>query len=324
MLSRAQRAGAAPLPPALPVPERLRDVYAGELGDLSPGAWRAAVLCAASSNQEAAPVLAALAAEGLDSGTCLAEAGEVLLAQGGVLTFRHPMLRSATWERASVSERLSAHARWPQSSRTGPLVPGTARRPRPATTQRWPASWRRSPMWTAHAVGSPPPRGPWNAPPGSLPTPCSEVTGSPRRRRTPTSPVTPTALDGWRPRCSDSDVGADPRARVLLALGLLEWSHGPFARARELFEQAAHLATGRLLVRTLCELFHTCHLLDDTRRHDRGCRPGGAGCRPDRPGAGHVGGVPAGRGARRRGAPGSRRPAAAPGDRAARVGPGPP
>ena len=32
----------------------------------------------------------------------------------------------------------------------------------------------------------------------------------------------------------------------------------------ELFEQAAGLATGRLLVRTLCELFHTCHLLDDT------------------------------------------------------------
>ena len=67
VLSRAQRAGAAPLPQALPVPERLRDVYANELGDLSPGAWRAAVLCAASGDQEAAPVLAALAAEGLDS-----------------------------------------------------------------------------------------------------------------------------------------------------------------------------------------------------------------------------------------------------------------
>ena len=75
VLSRAQRAGAAPLPQALPVPERLREVYAGELGDLSPGAWRAAVLCAASSDQEAAPVLAALAAEGLDPGDVLGRGG---------------------------------------------------------------------------------------------------------------------------------------------------------------------------------------------------------------------------------------------------------
>ncbi len=36
-----------------------------------------------------------------------------------------------------------------------------------------------------------------------------------------------------------SDAEADPRARVLVALGTLEWSDGPFARARELFEQAA-------------------------------------------------------------------------------------
>lgn len=60
-----------------------------------------------------------------------------------------------------------------------------------------------------------------------------------------------------------SDVGADPRARVLVALGMLEWSHGTFARARDLLMQAADLATGRLLMRILCELFHTCHLLDD-------------------------------------------------------------
>ena len=45
---------------------------------------------------------------------------------------------------------------------------------------------------------------------------------------------------------------------------MLEWSRGPFSRARELFEQAVGLATGRLLVRTLSDLFHTCYLLDDT------------------------------------------------------------
>jgi DNA-binding CsgD family transcriptional regulator len=60
-----------------------------------------------------------------------------------------------------------------------------------------------------------------------------------------------------------SDVGADPRARVLLALGLLEWSHGTFAHARELFEQSAALGEGGLLVRALCELFLACHVVGD-------------------------------------------------------------
>ncbi len=203
--------GPRPCPPALPVPERLRDVYAGELGDLSPGAWRAAVLCAASSDQEAAPVLAALAAEGLDAGDLLGRGG-----RGPRRPGRGPDVSASDAAVGHVGARLGvratvrARARWPPSSRTGPLVRGTAPRPRPATTQRWPASWRRSPTWTVRAVGSPPPRGPWNVRPGSLPTPCCEVTGSPRRRRTPTSPVTPTALDGWRPRCSAPTLGAGP------------------------------------------------------------------------------------------------------------------
>jgi DNA-binding NarL/FixJ family response regulator len=263
-LSRAQRAGAAPLPPALPVPERLRDVYAGELGDLSPGAWRAAVLCAASSDQEAAPVVAALAAEDLDPESCLAEAGEVLVAQGGVLTFRHPMLRSAAWDRASVSERLSAHGSlaavipdraaraWHHAEATpghdAALADELAAVADVDRSRRGFASASRAMERAARLTPDPALRGDWLA----AATEDAYVAGDADRARRLAAEVL------------DSDLGADPRARVLLALGLLEWSHGPFARARELFEQAAALATGRLLVRTLCELFHTCHLLDDT------------------------------------------------------------
>ena len=210
LLGRAQRAGAAPLPEVLPVPERLRHVYADELGDLPPGAWRAAVLCAASSDQAAAPVLAALAAEGLDPGTCLAGLGDLLLAQDGVLRFRHPMLRSATWGAPRRPSGSARTARSPPSSPTGPPARGTARRPHRVRTWRWPWSWRRSPTWTAPAAGSRPPRGPWNAPPGSLPTPLSGATGSPPRRTKRTSPVTPTAHDGWRPRCSAPTWGPTP------------------------------------------------------------------------------------------------------------------
>jgi DNA-binding NarL/FixJ family response regulator len=263
VLSRAQRAGAAPLPPALPVPERLRDVYASELGDLSPGAWRAAVLCAASSDQEAAPVLAALAAEGLDSATCLAETGEVLVAQRGVLTFRHPMLRSATWERASVSERLSAHGRlaavipdraaraWHRAEATqgqdAALADELAAVADVDRSRRGFAAASRAMEHAARLTPDPVRRGDWLA----AATEDAYVAGDADRARRLGAEVL------------GSDVGADPRARALVALGLLEWSDGPFARARELFEQASRLATGRLLVRTLCELFHTCHLLDD-------------------------------------------------------------
>ena len=263
VLSRAQRAGAATLPQALPVPERLRDVYASELDDLSPGAWRSAVLCAASSDQEAAPVLAALSAEGLDAGTCLAEAGEVLIAQGGVLTFRHPMLRSATWERASVSERVSAHGSlaavisdraaraWHRAEATpgqdAALAGELAAVADVDRSRRGFAAASRAMERAARLSPDPVLRGDWLA----AATEDAYVAGDADRARRLAAEVL------------GSDVGADPRARVLVALGWLEWSHGPFARARECFEQASHLATGRLLVRTLCELFHTCHLLDD-------------------------------------------------------------
>ena len=264
VLGRAERTGARPLPQALPVPERLREAYASELGDLSPGAWRTAVLCAASSDQEAAPVLAALAAEGLDSVNCLTESGDVLAAQGGLLTFRHPMLRSATWERASVSERVSAHGSlaavisdrasraWHRAEATPGLDAALAGELAEVAdvdrARRGFAAASSAMERAARLTPDPLLRGDWLA----AATEDAYVAGDADRARRLAAEVL------------DSDVGADPRARVLLALGMLEWSHGPFVRARELFEQAAALATGRSLVRTLCELFHTCHLLDDT------------------------------------------------------------
>ena len=263
VLSRAQRAGAAPLPTVLPVPGRLQDVYVNELGELSLRAWRAAVMCAASSDQLPGPVLAALVAEGLDPERCLAEAGEVLVAQGGVLTFRHPMLRSATWARASASERLSVHGA------LAAVIPDRAAR-----------AWHHAEATLGHDA--------------ALARELATIAGLERARRgfgaasrameraarlTPD----PTLRGGWLATATedayvagdadrarrlaaevlDSDLEAEPRASVLLALGLLEWSHGPYARARELFEQATALATGRLLVRALCELFLACHVMDD-------------------------------------------------------------
>jgi hypothetical protein len=109
VLTAAQRAGAATLPVALPVPGRLREAYARELGALPAQAWRAVVLCAASTDMAAGPVVAALAGAGLEPAASLAAAGDVMTLEGGVLSFRHPLLRSATMHRATPEERRDAH-----------------------------------------------------------------------------------------------------------------------------------------------------------------------------------------------------------------------
>ncbi|CRK61807.1 putative transcriptional regulator [Alloactinosynnema sp. L-07] len=262
-LSRAQRAGAAPLPRALPVPERLRDLYADELGGLSAGAWRAAVLCAAASGSDAAPVLAALTTEGLDPATCLAEAGEVLVAHGGLLGFRHPLLRSATWDRAAAPERATAHR-----SLAGVVSDRAAR------------AWHRAEATPGHdealagelaAVAEVDRSRRGFAAASAAMERAARLTSDPVLRADRLATATDDAhvagdTDRVRRLAAevlDSAAEAEPRARVLVALGTLEQCFGTFARARDFFEQAANLATGRLLIRTLNQLSTICHVLDD-------------------------------------------------------------
>jgi DNA-binding NarL/FixJ family response regulator len=264
VLSRAQRAGAAPLPAVLPVPQRWREVYAEQLRRLSPGAWRAAVLAAAEPGQASAPVLAALTTEGWEATSCVAEAGGVLVAQGGVLGFRHPLLRSATWQLASASERLSAHdtlasvtddravRTWHAAEATLDLDAALADElAAVAEVDRARSSFGAASRAAERAAQLTPNRAhraQWLA----VATEDAFLAGDVERARRLAHDVL------------SSEVGADPRARALLTSGMIEWFHGPFARARVLFEQAVELATGRLLLRTLSELFHTCHVLDDT------------------------------------------------------------
>lgn len=263
VLSQAQRTGAAILPTTLPVPERLRDVYAAELRGLTSAAWRTALLCAAGSDNDAGPVLEALAAEKLDVVSCLAESGQVLIAQAGLLTFRHPLLRSATWQLASPSERRSAH------SALAAVVPDRAARawhraestpgqdPALAVELVAVADLDRSRRGFAAASRA-----------GER---AARLTPDPVLRGARLAAATEDAFvagdaDGVRRLAAEvvsADVTDDSRARALYTLGMLEWFHGTFARARELLGRAADIATGRLLLRTLGELFHTCHLLDD-------------------------------------------------------------
>jgi DNA-binding NarL/FixJ family response regulator len=110
-LTPAQRLGAAPLPDPLPVGDRLELVYEPLLTGLSAPAWRAVLLCAASSEGATAVLVSALRQDGVDPDAALDEAEErgVLVRDRGGLRFRHPLLRAATWRLATPAQRRAAH-----------------------------------------------------------------------------------------------------------------------------------------------------------------------------------------------------------------------
>ena len=110
-LTGAQRVGAAPLPDALPVGDRLGVVYEQQLAGLSAAAWRAVLLSALNRSGTSAPVAAALVREGLDVAAALDEAQDhgVLVRHGAEIGFRHPLLRTSVLARATSSEQRSAH-----------------------------------------------------------------------------------------------------------------------------------------------------------------------------------------------------------------------
>jgi DNA-binding CsgD family transcriptional regulator len=264
-LTPAQRSGAATLPSTLPLPDRLQDVYAIELERLEPGARRLAVLCAASRDQAAPPVLHALAGEGLDPEACLAGAGDLLQVVAGTLVFRHPLARSAAWKHADLAERHAAH-----HSLAAAVADETA------------ATWHRAAAVIGYdetvadeleAVADLDRARRGFAAAAAAMEQASRLTADPHRRLSRLAAATEDSYlsgDAARARrlaaevAAASGAAAQPRARVLVVQGMLEQHEGTYAAARGLFEQACELATGRLLVQALNELFHTCHLLGDS------------------------------------------------------------
>jgi DNA-binding CsgD family transcriptional regulator len=111
LLDEAQLAGREPLPDPLPVAPSIRRAFEVRLSAL-PATTQQALLVAASSHSEAlAPVLAALDELGLDPEALEpAEQATLVSVGNGRLTWRHPLLRAASYYRASSFERRTAHA----------------------------------------------------------------------------------------------------------------------------------------------------------------------------------------------------------------------
>jgi DNA-binding NarL/FixJ family response regulator len=110
-LTAAQLSGRAPLSEAIPLTPRLRRVFRDRIEDLPGPARLALVVAAAEDTGDAAAVLRAadrlnLPADALEA----AELAGLIRADGGAFLFRHPLVRSAAYEAAPLSQRQRAHA----------------------------------------------------------------------------------------------------------------------------------------------------------------------------------------------------------------------
>ena len=109
-LSRQQLEGLSPLPDAVPLTPRLEEVFRQRIARL-PGASQTALLIAATDKTgDVATVLGAMAglrlpAEVLDP----AERAGLIHIADQVISFRHPLVRSALYQGATLSQRQQAH-----------------------------------------------------------------------------------------------------------------------------------------------------------------------------------------------------------------------
>jgi DNA-binding CsgD family transcriptional regulator len=110
-LSAEQLTGLVPLPEAMPLTPRLEGVFRQRIGRLPPAARTALLIAAADNTGDVTAVLRAaaalrLTADALDP----AEQAALIRILGTTITFRHPLVRSALYQSATLSERQRVHA----------------------------------------------------------------------------------------------------------------------------------------------------------------------------------------------------------------------
>ena len=110
-LSDAQLSGRQPLPDALPLNASLRAVFTQRIGRLGESTRAALLVAACEDTGELRIVLRAAAALELspDALDPALQAG-LVRTDGEALTFRHPLIRSAVYESAPLSQRQRTHA----------------------------------------------------------------------------------------------------------------------------------------------------------------------------------------------------------------------
>src|SRR5690242_455162 len=109
-LSKEQLAGLVPLPEAMPLTPRLEGVFRQRIGQLPSTAQDALLIAAADNTGDAPAVLRAatglqLPPDALDP----AQQAALIRVTGATITFRHPLVRSALYQGATISQRQRVH-----------------------------------------------------------------------------------------------------------------------------------------------------------------------------------------------------------------------
>ncbi len=109
-LNQDQLAGRAPLPESIPLTPRLAGLFRRRVDRLPAGAQEALLVAAIDGTGQLAVVLGALGELGLDSNALgPAEQAALLRTDTASLEFRHPLVRAAVYERATLGERQRVH-----------------------------------------------------------------------------------------------------------------------------------------------------------------------------------------------------------------------
>jgi DNA-binding CsgD family transcriptional regulator len=110
-LSQAQLAGRAALPDAIPLSPQLEGVFRQRIGRLPETAQTALLIAATDTTGDMPAVLRAMAGLGLPPDALdPAEGAALIRIYGTTMTFRHPLVRSALYQGATMSQRQRVHA----------------------------------------------------------------------------------------------------------------------------------------------------------------------------------------------------------------------
>ena len=110
-LSEEQLQGLAPLPDAMPLTPRLEGLFRQRIGQLPAETQTMLLIAAADNTGDVAAVLRAAAGLRLSADTLdPAQQAALIQINGATITFRHPLVRSALYQTATLSQRQRVHA----------------------------------------------------------------------------------------------------------------------------------------------------------------------------------------------------------------------
>jgi DNA-binding CsgD family transcriptional regulator len=110
LLTPRQRAGSEALPDPMPLGSNVERIFAERAGHLPPNTQQLLLIAAAEETGDLATIMRACAVDGIEIDALdAAEQAGLVSVHGGRLRFRHPLVRSAVYQRSTFAARQRVH-----------------------------------------------------------------------------------------------------------------------------------------------------------------------------------------------------------------------